>query len=104
MMAPKSKILSREEFELLTVGNTCVVREPPAVIRTEHSARLIEFGYIVDLAARLRMTTTGRQRIAAGFENRQVPISNLATEQIVALRPYRMSTLGPNSERGPCVS
>ena len=46
MMAPKSAPLTREEFSsLLTVGNTCAVREPPAVILAEHSARLIALGY-----------------------------------------------------------
>ena len=51
---------------LLTVGNTCAVREPPAVIPAEHSARLIELGYMVDLEGRLRMTSNGRIRIHAG--------------------------------------
>ena len=64
MMAPKSKMLSREEFaSLLTVGNTCAVLEPPAVIAAEHRARLIALGYMVDLSGRLRMTTPGRLRI-----------------------------------------
>ena len=50
-MAPKSKMLSREEFvSLLTVGNTCAVLEPPAVIAAEHRARLIALGYMVDLS------------------------------------------------------
>jgi hypothetical protein len=71
----KSEMLTREEFaSLLTVGNTSAVNEPPAVIPAEHSARLIGLGYMVDLAGRLRMTTPGRSRIAAGFENRP-PIS-----------------------------
>jgi hypothetical protein len=71
MMASESAMLTREEFaSLLTVGNTCAVRDPPAVIPAEHSTRLIELGYIADLAGRLRMTTPGRSRIAAGFENR----------------------------------
>jgi hypothetical protein len=70
-----------EEFaSLLTVGNTCAVREPPAVIPAEHSARLIELGYIPDLAGRLRMTTAGRSRIATEFENRPLLNSNQATE------------------------
>jgi hypothetical protein len=73
MMA--SEPLTPEEFaSLLTVGNTCAVREPPAVIPAEHSARLIELGYMADLQGRLRMTTPGRSRIAAGFENRPRPI------------------------------
>ena len=75
MMASESEPLTPEEFaSLLTVGNTCAVREPPAVIPAEHSARLIELGYIADLAGRLRMTSPGRWRIAAGFGNRPLPI------------------------------
>ena len=36
------KKLTREEFaSLLTVGNTCAVLEPPAVIPVERSARLV---------------------------------------------------------------
>jgi hypothetical protein len=74
MMAPKSKMLTREEFaSLLTVGNTSV-NEPPAVIPAEHCTRLIGLGYMADLAGRLRMTTPGRVRIAAGFENGPPPI------------------------------
>ena len=69
------KKLTREEFaSLLTVGNTCAVLEPPAVIPAKHSARLTELGYMVDLAGRLRMTSPGRRRIAAGFENRPLPL------------------------------
>jgi len=65
------KKLTREEFaSLLTVGNTCAVLEPPAVIPAAHSVRLIALGYMVDLSGRLRMTTPGRARIAAGFEGR----------------------------------
>jgi hypothetical protein len=82
MMASESDPLTPEEFaSLLTVGNTCAVREPPAVIPAEHSARLIGLGYIADLAGRLRMTTPGRSRIAAGFRNRPPPLSDLATEE-----------------------
>ncbi len=81
MMACESEPLTSEEFaSLLTVGNTCAVREPPAVIPAQHRARLIELGYISDLAGRLRMTTRGRSRIAAGFENGPLPLSDLATE------------------------
>jgi hypothetical protein len=70
-MAPDSKMLTCEEFaSLLSVGNTCAATDPPAVIPAEHSARLIALGYMADIAGRLRMTTTGRRRIAAGFENR----------------------------------
>jgi hypothetical protein len=66
-MAAKAKMLTREEFaSLLIVGNTLAVINPPTIIPPEHSARLIALGYMVDLAGRLRMTTPGRQRIAAG--------------------------------------
>ena len=62
-----SEILTPDEFaSLLTVGNTSAIREPPAVIPSEHSARLIALGYMVDLEGRLRMTTEGRVRIYAG--------------------------------------
>jgi hypothetical protein len=65
-MASDSKILTREEFfSLLTVGNTCAVTDPPAMIPAEHSARLIALGYMADIAGRIRMTTIGRRRIAA---------------------------------------
>jgi len=75
-MAFESENLTCEEFaSLLTVGNTCAVREPPAVIPAEHSARLIAMGYMVHLDGRLRMTTTGRWRIALGIQNRPLPIS-----------------------------
>jgi len=46
-------------------------------IPAEDSARLIALGYMADLAGRLRMTFPGRRRIAAGFENRPLPVSNL---------------------------
>jgi hypothetical protein len=82
MMESESKILTREEFaSLLIVGNTCAVREPPPNIPAEHSAWLIELGYIADLADRLRMTTPGRSRIAAGFKNGPPPLSDLAIEE-----------------------
>jgi hypothetical protein len=62
-------MLTCEEFAfLLTVGNTSV-HDSPAVISAKHSAWLIGLGYMMDLAGRLRMTTPGRPRIAAGFEN-----------------------------------
>jgi hypothetical protein len=66
-MTSDSKMLTPEEFaSLLTVGNTSAVTSPPAVIPAAHSARLIALGYMVDLAGRLRMTTPGRMRMAAG--------------------------------------
>jgi hypothetical protein len=65
-MAPKSEMLTREEFaSLLKVGNTSAVFDPPAVISAEHSTRLIGLGYIMDLAGRLRLTTPGRLRMRA---------------------------------------
>jgi hypothetical protein len=65
IMASESEPLTPEEFaSLLTVGNTCAVREPPAVIPAQHRARLIELGYMVNLQGRLRMTTPGRSRMA----------------------------------------
>ena len=65
-MARTSKKLTREEFaSLLKVANTNAVLQPPAVILAEHSTRLIALGYMADLAGRLRMTTTGRHRVAA---------------------------------------
>jgi hypothetical protein len=64
MASEPSKRLSKEEFaSLLTVGNTCAVLEPPAVIPAEHSSRLIALGYMADLEGRLRMTSPGRARI-----------------------------------------
>jgi hypothetical protein len=66
-MASEPKVLTRGEFaSLLTVGR-CSILEPPPVISAQHSARLIGLGYITDIAGRLRMTTPGRQRMAAGF-------------------------------------
>jgi len=66
-MGHKSEMLTREEFaSLLTVGNTCAVCDPPAVITIEHRVRLIALGYMAHLDGRLRMTTPGRQRMAAG--------------------------------------
>lgn len=66
-MALEPEMLTREEFvSLLTVGNTCVVTSPPAAIPAEHSARLIALGYVADIFGRLRMTTSGRFRMAAG--------------------------------------
>ena len=75
MASKLSKHLSKADFaSLLTVGNTCAVLEPPAVIPVEHSVRLIALGYMADLAGRLRITSPGRARIAAGFENRPLPL------------------------------
>ena len=66
-----AKVLTPEEFvSLLLVGYTPATNGPPAVIPPEHSTRLIALGYMADIAGRLRMTTPGRIRIAAG------PIAN----------------------------
>ena len=73
----KSKKLTHEEFvSLLMVGNMPPMADPPAVIPAEHSARLIALGYMADVAGRLRMTSPGRSRIAAGFQNRPLLFSN----------------------------
>jgi hypothetical protein len=69
-MPAKSKTLTSEEFaSLLTMGNTSAVLEPPAAIPAEHSAKLIALGYMAHLDGRLRVTTLGRIRIAAGISN-----------------------------------
>jgi hypothetical protein len=79
-MVSKSEMLTREEFaSLLTVGNTSTVTSLPAVIPAAHSARLIALGYMVDLAGRLRMTTPGRMRMAAGRANRQLIVALAAS-------------------------
>ena len=68
-MATQSNMLTAEEFaSLLTVGNT-PVRDSAPIIPAEHGARLIALGYVADLANRLRMTTPGRWRMAAGISN-----------------------------------
>jgi hypothetical protein len=70
-MAPKSEVLTREEFgSLLKVGKTSHA-DPPVVISAEHSVRLVGLGYMVDLAGRLRMTSPGRRRIAAGLRSKK---------------------------------
>jgi len=74
IMASGSETLTREEFaSLLIVGNTSMVFAPPAVIPAEHRARLIALGYMAHLQGRLQMTTPGRLRIAAGFNNKSLP-------------------------------
>ena len=66
----KSKTLTLEEFvSLLVVGSPTSITDPPPRIHVEHSARLIALEFITDLSGRLRTTTSGRSRIAAGFEN-----------------------------------
>jgi hypothetical protein len=69
-MTMEAIMLSDEEFaSLRLIGNTPAVNGPPAVIPPAHSARLIALGYLADIAGRLRMTTPGRIRIAAGTAN-----------------------------------
>jgi hypothetical protein len=75
-MTSEPKVLSREEFASLLAVGKCSILDPPAVIPAQHSARLIGLGYMLDLGGRLRMTTPGRQRIAAGFESRPMADSN----------------------------
>jgi hypothetical protein len=112
MMASESEPLVPEEFaSLLTVGNTCAVREPPAVIPAEHSARLIELGYIADLAGRLRMTTAGRSRIATEFEpllnsnqateGRNRPVPNVSLPASTPYQRRRLVKLLARSPPGP---
>ena len=70
MMVWRSKTLTRDEFmSLLVVGSPTSITDPPPRIPVEHSARLIALEFITDLSGRLRTTTSGRSRIAAGFEN-----------------------------------
>jgi hypothetical protein len=70
-MSSEAQLLTPEEFaSLLLVGNTFAETGPPAVIPAEHSALLIRLGYMFEIDGRLRMTTPGRIRIAAG------PIAN----------------------------
>jgi len=60
-------MLTHEEFaSLLAVGHA-PANGRPAVIPSEHSARLIALGYMADIAGRLRLTTPGRNRIAVGI-------------------------------------
>jgi hypothetical protein len=60
-------MLTHEEFaSLLSIGTPSTYR-CPAVIPPEHRARLIELGYVADIQGKLRMTTPGRNRLAAGM-------------------------------------
>jgi hypothetical protein len=62
----RAKMLTHEEFaSLLSIGTPSTYR-CPAVIPPEHRARLIELGYVVDIQGKLRMTTPGRNCLAAG--------------------------------------
>lgn len=60
-------MLTPEEFaSLLLIGHAISTYGPPAVIPAEHRVRLIALGYMADIQGRLRMTTPGRIRLAAG--------------------------------------
>ena len=66
-------MLTEEEFKsLVTVGNTSEF-DRPAIIPAAHADTLIELGYIVDLAGRLRMTTPGRMRLRQGQDQATAP-------------------------------
>ena len=70
MALKSSGQLSDAEFaSLLAVGNASV-NQTPALIPSEHSARLIELGYMVQLSGRLRMTSPGRRRMTPESEYR----------------------------------
>ena len=60
-------MLTPEEFASLLLIGAPSTYGPPAVLAPEHSARLIALGYIADIQGRLRMTTPGRIRLAAGM-------------------------------------
>jgi hypothetical protein len=59
-------MLTPEEFASLLLIGTPSTYGSPAVIPPEHRARLIELGYVADIQGKLRMTTPGRNRLAAG--------------------------------------
>ena len=62
-------MLTQEEFASLLLVGTPSVYGSPTAIPPEHSARLIALGYMADIQGRLRMTTPGRIRLAAGTPN-----------------------------------
>ena len=66
-MAGEANMLTPEEFASLLLIGAPSTYGPPAVLAPEHSARLIALGYIADIQGRLRMTTPGRIRLAAGM-------------------------------------
>jgi hypothetical protein len=66
-MASEPEMITGEEFASLLAVGRCSILQPPAVIPGQHRARLIWVGYIADIGGRLRMTTSGRRRIAAEF-------------------------------------
>ena len=60
-------MLTPEEFASLLLIGAPSTYGPPAVFAPEHSARLIALGFIADIQGRLRITTPGRIRLAAGM-------------------------------------
>ena len=60
-------MLTPEEFASPLLIGAPSTYGPPAVLAPEHSARLIALGYIADIQGRLRITTPGRIRLAAGM-------------------------------------
>ena len=62
-------MLTREEFASLLLIGTPSTYGSPIVIPPEHSARLIALGYTADIQGKLRLTTPGRIRLAAGTPN-----------------------------------
>ena len=65
-------MLTHEEFSSLLLISTPATYGPPTEIPPEHSARLIAVGYMADIQGRLRMTTPGRIRLAAGTPKLQM--------------------------------
>jgi hypothetical protein len=66
-MASEPEVITGEEFASLLAVGRCSMLQPPAVIPGQHRARLIWVGYIADIGGRLRMTRSGRRRIATEF-------------------------------------
>jgi hypothetical protein len=70
-------MLTPEEFASLLLIGAPSTYGSPAVIPPEHSARLIALGFIADIQGRLRMTTPGRIRLAAGMP---IPLTQVGFE------------------------
>jgi hypothetical protein len=66
MTAEAKELTLREFASLLAVGNARI-NDPVPMIDAAHSAKLIALGYMADFDGRLRMTTPGRVRTAAGL-------------------------------------
>ena len=62
-------MLTHKEFAWLLLIGAPSTYGSTALIPPEHSARLIALGYMADIQGRLRMTTAGRIRLAAGNPN-----------------------------------